>query len=105
MRIAILGNSGSGKSTLAKSLASRESVPILDLDTIVWEPHLVAVARSPELTLEDLTGFCASHDDWIIEGCYADLISASLRWTPELILLDPGEAVCLQQRSCDGDRF
>ena len=94
-RVAILGNSGSGKSTLAKSLASR-TIPLLDLDTIVWEPNQVAVARPAVRALEDLERFCTENDQWIIEGCYADLISASLRWKPELIFLNPGAAVCLQ---------
>ena len=68
MRIAILGNSGSGKSTLAKRLAAGADVPVLDLDTIVWEPKLIAVARSDARVLEDLERFCAGSDRWIIEG-------------------------------------
>lgn len=95
MRVAIIGNSGSGKSTLAKSRAG-SSVPVLDLDTIAWEPNVVAVARPADLALADLEAFCTRHDEWIVEGCYADLISATLRFGPELIFLNPGEAVCLQ---------
>jgi adenylate kinase family enzyme len=96
MRIAILGNSGSGKSTLAKRLAAAASVPVLDLDTIVWEPRLVAVARPWPRVIEDLETFCAAGDRWIIEGCYADVVGASLRWQPELIFLNPGEEACLR---------
>ena len=95
MRVAIIGNSGSGKSTLAKSLA-RSSVPVLDLDTIVWEPRVVAVMRPPATALTDLEAFCTRHDEWIVEGCYADLISATLGSGPELLFLNPGEAVCLK---------
>ena len=94
-RIAILGNSGSGKSTLAKSL-SASSLPLLDLDTLVWEPGLVAVARPPTRVREDLERFCNANAEWIVEGCYAELIGAALQWKPELIFLNPGEAVCLR---------
>jgi adenylate kinase family enzyme len=95
MRIAILGNSGSGKSVLAKRLSAGASVPVLDLDTIVWEPNLIAVPRPEARALEDLEKICAG-DRWIIEGCYAHLVRASLRWEPELVFLNPGVEVCLR---------
>ena len=98
MRVAILGNSGSGKSMLAKRLAAAASVPVLDLDTIVWEPKVIAVSRPEDRVLQDLERFCTAGDHWIIEGCYAGLIRASLRWEPELVFLNPGAEVCL--RNC-----
>ena len=86
MKIAILGNSGSGKSTLARRLAaSASSVPVLDLDTIVWEPWdpgRGAVMRVEARVQADLEAFCSASDRWIIEGCYADVVQASLRWKP-----------------------
>src|SRR5262245_41932646 len=106
MRVAILGNSGSGKSTLAKKLSADSSFPSLDLDTIYWEPDNLGTIqwnpdkiggpRMPSDREAALCRFCSSHDYWIIEGCYADLIEASFPWCPELILLHPGCAVCLQ---------
>ncbi len=95
-RIAILGNSGSGKSTLAKALAEKYFAPVLDLDSIVWEPKKIAVPRAPEAALADLNAFCKGSAGWIIEGCYSDLIAATLRWEPELIFMNPGEEVCLR---------
>jgi adenylate kinase family enzyme len=53
VKLAILRNSGSGKSTLAKSLAA-QIIPLLDLDSIVWEPNRVAVPRLPQNVLKDL---------------------------------------------------
>jgi hypothetical protein len=43
---------------------------------------------------QDLERFCSAGDHWIIEGCYADVIRASLRWEPELVFLNPGVEVC-----------
>ena len=63
MRIVILGNAGSGKSTLAKSLARTQRMPMLDLDTLVWEPDQVAVQRPDDLVFSDLAQFCRESDD------------------------------------------
>jgi hypothetical protein len=95
MRIVILGNAGSGKSTLAKSLARTQRMPMLDLDTLVWEPDLVAVQRPDELVFADLAQFCRESDDWVIDGCYGDLVEAVLRHRPLLIFLEPGQEVCV----------
>jgi adenylate kinase family enzyme len=95
MRIVILGNAGSGKSTLAKSLARTQGMPMLDLDTLVWEPDRVAVERPDALVFADLAQFCRESDDWVIEGCYGDLVEAALRGRPLLIFLEPGQDVCV----------
>ncbi len=95
MRIAIIGNSGSGKSVLARRL-SGGLTPVLDLDTLAWEPGQVAVARDPALATADLESFCLEHEDWVVEGCYGSLIQASLRQDSELIFLDPGAETCLR---------
>ncbi len=95
MRIVILGNAGSGKSTLAKSLARRLRTPMLDLDTLVWEPEQIAVQRADAVVRADLAQFRRESDQWVIEGCYGDLAQAALVDTPLLVFLDPGRDVCL----------
>ena len=95
MRIAILGNAGSGKSTLAKSLALAQGMPMLDLDTLVWEADRVAVARPDALVHADLARFCRESDGWIIDGCYGDLVQAVLPHGPLLVFLEPGQAQCV----------
>ena len=96
MRAAILGNSGSGKSTLARVLASRSGVPMLDLDTVAWEPGKVAVARPARAARADVEAFCSSNEKWVVEGCYASLLEAALVHHPRLIFLNPGETQCLE---------
>lgn len=95
MRIAIVGNSGSGKSTLAHAIAHERGWPALDLDTLAWEPQKVAVPRDAAAARADVECFCDEHSDWIVEGCYADLIAASLRHAPLLIFIDPGADQCV----------
>jgi adenylate kinase family enzyme len=94
MKVAIMGNSGSGKSTLAHRLAAGGPAAVLDLDLVFWQSG-VAVERPSEERIAEVRRFCAEHDSWIIEGCYADLIEASLDWEPELIFLDPGLEACV----------
>ena len=78
MCVAILGNSGSGKSTLARWIAGDTYAPLLDLDTVMWEPGKIAVARSPEAERSDLNAFCSAKNHWIVEGCYASLVDTAL---------------------------
>jgi len=95
MRIVIFGNAGSGKSTLAKSLARSLHLSLLDLDTLVWEPGQVAVERPDALVFADLARFCTASDEWVIEGCYGDLVEAVLPQRPLLVFLEPGEQACV----------
>ena len=95
MRIVILGNAGSGKSTLSRSLARTQGMPMLDLDTLVWESGRVAVQRPDDMVFADLAQFCRESDDWVIDGCYGDLVEAVLPNRPLLIFLEPGERVCI----------
>ncbi len=94
MRVVILGNSGSGKSTLARTMAN-ELIPVLDLDTIFWEPNQIAVTRPDGAAARDLDAFCSRNEQWIVEGCYGELVQNALKPRPELIFVNPGEAVCL----------
>lgn len=103
MRLAILGNSGSGKSTLARSLAQRHGLALLDLDTVAWEPGQVAQPRDPQTARAEVQRFCQTSTRWVVEGCYASLVQAALAQGAderdaqrvELLFLNPGEAVCL----------
>lgn len=88
-----VGNSGSGKSTLARILSSNRSTAMLDLDAVAWEPHEIAVARPLDLARSDVGRFFDANEQWIVEGCYAQLISEPLSHEPHLLVLDP----CVEQ--------
>jgi len=96
MRFLIFGNSGSGKSTLAGRLAQEHGLAHLDLDSIVWEPGKIAVQRSPNAISASLEAFFATHDRWVIEGCYGELVEAASSHCTELVFLNPGLDTCLE---------
>ncbi|MEM6545163.1 MAG: AAA family ATPase [Pseudomonadota bacterium] len=95
-KIVIIGNSASGKSTLAKRLARTEALAHLDLDTLAWKPGLPPERRSLEDSRQDITGFLEDHSDWVIEGCYADLVELVLADAGELIFLDLPIETCIE---------
>jgi adenylate kinase family enzyme len=96
MRVLIMGNSGSGKSYRAQALAAQHGLAHLDLDTIVWEPGLIAVPRAPEQVRAELLAFVEGNESWIAEGCYGDLVEAALPFCSELVFMNPGLKVCLE---------
>jgi adenylate kinase family enzyme len=95
MRISIIGNSGSGKSTIARSLAAMHGLATLDLDSVAWEPGKIAVARDPMVAAVDVTSFCEASPNWVVEGCYGNLIAATLQYSPVLLFVEPGVEMCL----------
>ena len=96
MRVLVFGNSGSGKSTLAANLAGQHGLAHLDLDCIVWEPGQVAVQRSTDAIAASLASFISRHHDWVIEGCYGELVAAASSHCTELVFLNPGLEACLE---------
>jgi adenylate kinase family enzyme len=59
-RIIIYGNSGAGKTTLARELHRQYSLPILDLDSIAWEPEW-GHRRPLEASIAAVKGPCAEN--------------------------------------------
>lgn len=95
MRVLIVGNSGSGKSWRARALAEQRQLAHLDLDTIVWVPGQIAVARPAAAVLADLRAFIDAHNAWVIEGCYGDVAEAALPFCTALEFMNPGTQACL----------
>ncbi|MFT6897415.1 MAG: adenylate kinase family enzyme [Paraglaciecola sp.] len=82
IRLVILGNSGSGKSTLAGQLAKRFNIAHLDLDTLAWLPigsPMEALQRAPlGGSMAGINAFIHTQKNWLIEGCYSDLLEQVL---------------------------
>jgi hypothetical protein len=88
-RVVVYGNAGSGKTTMARSLG----LPRLSLDTIAWAS--VGVRAAPETSRAALEQFIAENTEWVIEGCYGDLVEAAVAHCTELRFLNPGAEVCI----------
>lgn len=96
-RIVIFGNSGSGKSTLARQRAAQLGCPHLDLDTVAWasgteSPTRRAFAHSRAA----IDRFTEAGDDWVVEGCYADLLAVALARATGCVFLNPGVEACIE---------
>jgi adenylate kinase family enzyme len=92
-RILIYGNSGSGKTTMARETARALAVPHLDLDSITWSAPLVRRELAASVVLLD--EFIGATSEWVIEGCYGDVIAAAVPHCSELRFLNPGVEVCI----------
>ena len=87
-RVLILGNSGSGKSTLAKSISESSGLAHLDLDVVAWLPSNPPKLKSLDDCTEEIRQFMSSHEKWVIEGCYANLIEIAAGNATEMIFLN-----------------
>lgn len=106
MKLILLGNAGSGKSTMAKRLVSSRAIALLSLDEIAWNANVQRKPLKESIAL--LKEFVAKHDQWIIEGCYGDLVEAALSYCDELRFLNPGVDVCVAhclQRPWESEKF
>ena len=94
-KIIILGNSGSGKSTFAKQLVDRYGLAHFDLDTVAWKPSLPPEREELTVSLSKVMEFIDKEEQWVIEGCYSDLLEKILGFANELIFLDLSVAQCI----------
>lgn len=94
MKIILLGNAGSGKTSLARKLIGTSGIAHLSLDEIAWDP---GVRRKPKAeSVRLLREFVDRHPQWVMEGCYGDLVEAALPFAEELRFLNPGIEVCVR---------
>ena len=80
---------------MARRISGHEPIPRLWLDEIAWEDGLPTERKPLEVSLRMLHAFMQSNEQWIIEGCYSDLIRAALPYCTELRFLNPGIEVCV----------
>lgn len=92
-RIVIFGNSGSGKTTMARALAREQGLAHLDLDLLAWQSP--GVRRAIAESVAEIRAFADAHAEWVVEGCYADLIQAALPLCTEMRFLNPGVEICV----------
>ena len=106
MKVVLLGNAGAGKSTLSRKLLEKEAAGRLSLDELAFSEG--AERRPLSESVEEALSFIESHDSWIIEGCYSDIVEPLLPFAETLIFLNPGVDVCIRHcraRPWEPDKF
>lgn len=95
-KVIVFGNSASGKSTYAKRLKNEDGLAHLDLDEIAWLPTSPPTRQILEVSRKQIMTFVDTHEDWVIEGCYADLIAMVAPFSDELIYMDLPVELCIK---------
>ena len=106
MKILILGNAGAGKTTLAAQLMRQAPIARLSLDEVAFADG--AQRRPLADSVADALGFIGRQPQWIVEGCYADIIEPLLAHCDALLFLNPGVATCIahcRQRPWEPEKF
>lgn len=94
-RIILLGNSGAGKTTLARHLVDRYGLAHFDLDTVAWKPKMPPEREELAVSINKVTDFIAKEEQWVIEGCYSDLLDKISCFANEMIFLDLPVVDCI----------
>lgn len=95
-KILVIGNSSSGKSTLAKSKCLEYKLAHLDLDTIAWLPLDKPQRKPLSDSLNEILTFIQENEEWVIEGCYTDLIEGISNYSNELIYMNTSVEACVE---------
>ncbi len=67
-RINVVGTCGSGKTTVARSLATRLSLPYVEIDALFWRPGWEGAG---DAELRAAVGDAAAGEAWVIDGNYS----------------------------------
>ncbi|MFC7646755.1 hypothetical protein ACFQX6_44035 [Streptosporangium lutulentum] len=87
-RVVILGRGGAGKSALARRLGDAAKLPVIELDTLFWEPGLTATAPGQWAARQQKL---VQQDAWILDGDlgpYDTALDVRLRMADTIIVLD-----------------
>ncbi|MCB1582521.1 MAG: AAA family ATPase [Xanthomonadales bacterium] len=93
-RYIIFGNSGSGKSTRAKELKQELNLAHLDLDTLAWLPTNPPSRKPLEESEQAIDVFINTHKNWVIEGCYSDLLAYAAEYANQAIFMNLPVSLC-----------
>ncbi|CAM3707463.1 shikimate kinase [Halomonas sp. FME1] len=92
-KIIIFGNSGSGKSTLARKFKN-QGLTHLDLDALAWLPSNPPERRPIGQVYEQIQSFIGDNREWVVEGCYADLLELAKPFASEAIFMNLPVHLC-----------
>ncbi|QDP00075.1 AAA family ATPase [Thalassotalea sp. PS06] len=107
-KVVIFGNSGSGKSTLARKLASQDEVAHFDLDEIAWQPTNPPTRQPLKQSFAKIDEFINDNSNWVIEGCYSDLIEYVMVYADKAIFMNLSIEDCIEnakQRQWEPNKY
>ena len=85
-KVMIIGNGGGGKTTLAYQLAEKYGLPLVEIDTLQFQPRW---ERTTEPALRQAIQAAHATDRWLIDGFGPwDLIEARARLADMIIFVD-----------------
>lgn len=93
-RVVVLGRGGAGKSTLSRQLARLAGLPVIELDTLFWQPGPIPADPARWAAAQHAL---ASQDTWIMDGDlgpYDHALPIRLARADTVIVLDLGFARC-----------
>lgn len=93
-KVLVFGNSGSGKSTYAKKLSLNENLVHLDLDTVAFKKDNPIQRRPLKESMSEIIPFIEQNENWVIEGCYGDLMKGLFEYANEVVFLNLPKAFC-----------
>lgn len=96
MKTIIIGNSGSGKTWLAARLAETESLPLIHLDELFWEPGGFDIKR-PQETILQLIEQAKANPSWVVEGVFGELAERFSDQADFLVWLDMDWSTCRER--------
>lgn len=81
---------------MARALARQHGLGWLSLDDIAWRVEKgQPVRRSTEACGRAMEAFMSGQAEWVMDGCYGDLIRLGLPHCSELRFLNPGVEACV----------
>jgi adenylate kinase family enzyme len=86
-RVVVLGRGGSGKSTLPARLGQITGLPVVELDSLFWQPGLAATPHDQWAAIQQEI---VQRDRWIMDGDLGpyDIVHVRLQAADTVIVLD-----------------
>lgn len=92
-RVLVLGCGGAGKSVFARRLGARAGLPVVELDSVFWQPGLVGLSR-PEWVARQRE--LVAGPKWILDGDLGpyDVLEVRLAAADTVVLLNLSPVRC-----------
>lgn len=87
-KIHIIGSVGSGKTTFAKKLVHLLSIPMYELDNVVWRRTASEDVRISTEERDEKLKKIVQTDEWIIEGAHHEWVLPSFQQAQIIFVLD-----------------